>query len=199
MLRASLFVTIALVLNSARAADLPPPMPEAERAVLVSKWRKGYDAALAKVKDEIAEAKVLSKDIASAGEGKIMLMRANTRLAVMTKSPELYGGGFTTVFEGAKGQVGRLAQSSLTVAEVNTEGTVVEGVAIRRPANPFVVGEEKVTVRYLVVSSLPDAKKGATVSLNGLWYVAGDMEHNGKKIPVLYRFEIKKDEMPAKE
>ncbi len=185
-----------------QAADLPPPMSEENRVALVAKWRTGYDSAITKVKEDIADAKVLSKNKSTASEGKVKLEAANKLLAAMTKNPPLYGGGgFSTVHEGEKGQVGPLAQSTLGVAEVNGDGVIVEGVAIKKRAislNPLVMAEDKIVVRYLIASPLRGANKGGKLNLDGLWYVAGEVEHNEKKLPVLYQFEIKKDEMPAK-
>ena len=201
MLRALLVAFAVLVVGPAIAAELPAPLPENERAELVAKWRKGYDAALAKVKDDIADAKLLSQTKGTASEGKVKLATANAILAAMTKNPTLYGGGFAPIYEnGGRDQVGSLTQPSLTVAEVNRDGVIVEGLVIRKRAislNPVVMAEDKIVARYLIASPLPAAKKGAKVNLEGLWHVAGEIEHNEKRIPVLYRFEIKKDELPA--
>jgi hypothetical protein len=196
------FVRLALVLCLAcpvvAAADLPKDIDPEARAAFIKKLQKVYVAERDKWKAKVEEAEALAKFPATAAEGKKMLAAAKERLAIIEKNPTewtipnsplvLFGD-----VPAKQGLIGYLNVGGweLIASEVLAEGVLVEG-AMKN-------GDRVKLAHYLIASpfEVPKAKgkKPPAVTLPGLWYVAGSVDVKGKAVPVLYRFELKAEDL----
>lgn len=187
---------------TASAADLPKPLAEADRAAVVAKWRKAFDAKRAELQNQYDEAAAVLKQLPTNADARAAQQQANTQLAAMKKAPLSFAGDVfkpigrtddTARGRAKAGQIGPLARPAGLVSDALADGTLFEVI---HEAEFGEEGGPKLT-RYLLVGGVPKAKKGAKVAVAGLWYYAGDTEHAGKKVAVLHPFEVKKDELPT--
>lgn len=203
MRAASLIVVSLIFAAPAIAVDLPKPLTEEQRSKLVKQWQSGYDKAFAKAQNALDDAE-LKKD-------KRAIAELTKTLEAMRKEPLksqlMSSHGFSPIYTSNARKVGWLHVPTLNVKEILPEGVIVEGTF---KANTVLGSSghygynfdpplrETIVVRYLVASPLPDAKPKAKIKLDGLWYVAGKGEVGNRSMPVLYRFEMKPDEIPKK-
>ncbi len=183
----------ALAGRDARAADLPKDISEDARAAVVKKWQANYTAARAKLMAQADEAETLAKLPATAAEGKRKLADAKALLARIDKDHTAVPVPVTFIINERpvkEGVIG-IVEAGEFVGSMTADGVLVEGVLVN----------DKRVVRYLIASPFPlpkpKAKKDPPVSLAGAWYIAGTTEMKGKAVPVLYRFEIKKTDIPS--
>lgn len=133
---------------------------------------------------------------ATAKAGKANLSKARAGLARLEQTPWLNAGaGLVVIGENPRlkaGEIGFISSLGEYVATKTNNGTLVDGLI-----NPK---DEKLPTRFLIASpfeipKVGKGKKGKPLTFTGLWYVAGFVDISGKNVPVLYRFNIKKEEI----
>lgn len=194
MLR-TLSAALALcIASTCTAADLPKNISTIARAEWVKKWQPTYAAEREKRQARVEEGRTLAKFAATKKEGEALLIEATAALKDFEARPWIAPGAPIEVIgekEPTAGAVCGFAvlRDEFAVGEVLPEGVLVECVVPRKG---------KVTIaRYLIASPIElPKKKDATMKLPGMWYCAGTADVKGKTVPVLYRFELSKDDFP---
>jgi hypothetical protein len=178
------------------AEDLPADITSKAREKWIKEWQSAYAKERDKLTKKIDDAKTKMKFAATAKEGREELASAQKALDTLKQEPWRFG--FTPFVvitdKPTEKTVGWVASGNYT-ATATEKGTVVEGVIT---VTPLKGTPEKRVARFFIASPLKIAKdkKNAPLALSGLWYVAGSTAVNGRMMPVLYRFEIKKEDFP---
>lgn len=193
-LLASLLIGLAHIHATANAADIPKPLPAAERDRFVAKWKQDCEARYDELRrdhdDQAAILKLKPNDKAA----KDKLAKLKTQIASLKSNP------FSLPFVDGKLRAEPLPQP-LLVGSVSDDGAVVDGtktVTVGGGVSGFDVipGQKKTVLVKLLLVGRGDLKKGAKVTVGGLWYKAGEVEVDGKAVAVMYPLEVKKEEMP---
>lgn len=179
------------------AADVPPDITPEGRADALKEFRKLYEAEAGRWRAEAEDARTLTKFPATENEGINRLAVASKKLADLEREPWRHVPELPVhpaSHEDAKGGDIVFVPPGEYVGEKVAGGVLVEGLVGS--------GRERRIVRLLVASplKLPEAKgkRFPPVTLPGLWYFAGTHEVGGKRVIVLYRFEVKKADLGPK-
>lgn len=199
MFRACLFACTLVLTSVATAADpLPKDISAEARAEWLKKWQEGHTKRADEIKKKIEDANTLLKLPTTEAEGKKKLAEAKAEQKRLGAAGWYYPGHpFPSILAKAArpGDVVLIPGGNLfQLGEDLKEGGVIAEA---------ILPEDKDTAtltRYLVASPVklgkPVGKKQPAVDLTHLWYWAGSVDYKGKSIPVLYRFEIKKEDFP---
>lgn len=176
-----------------RAADdekLPPDISPDDRAAWVKEWRADYLKYREQFQKKIAEGKQLAKFATTAADGRKLIAEGEIGLDRLDKQPTYYCGRVKSIINAVEGGDILSVNAGEYIASAAEKGVLVSGVIVN--------GGEKRLLKLLVASpmKLPKGKKESPIALPGLWYVAGSIEIKGESVPVLYRFEVKKDDFP---
>lgn len=198
MLRVFVLSSLFLLPSVALAAELPRNITPEDRAAFIRKAAAAHAKAVEDWKAKAEDAKAQMKFPATAKEGKANLAKAEAALANLARAPQQVSGTLLVVIgENPKlkaGDIGIISPLGEYVATKTDDGTLVDGLI-----NPK---DEKLPTRFLIASpfEIPKAvkgKKNPPLTFTGLWYVAGFVEKNGKKVPVIYNLDIKKEEITS--
>jgi hypothetical protein len=202
MLRLSLLGPTLLFTSAALAADLPKDITPEAKAAIIKKCKSLRDDDREKWTKEAEDAQTLIKFAGTAAEGKKKLAQAKSILAGIEKFPQSYANRLAVEFVEpplAAGSIGRLRADRNEFAVIETSD---DGVAVECVLSDGGNSTGKKILRYFIASPLKvpkgKGKKDPIVSLPGLWYVAGTTEVKGKTVPVLYRFELTKEDFEEK-
>lgn len=196
MLRAaSLAVAFLLPTLAVVAADLPPDISPEARAAFVKKLVPLYEAERAKSLKDIEEAKALTKFAATEKEGKRKLKIAETHYTNLARFPwSVPGAGYVVIGEASvkAGDIGIVSRVGEFVATKLDEGVQIDGLI-----DP---NGSRLLTRFVVASKFEvpktvKGKKNPPLRFDGIWYVAGETEAGGKKVPVIYALVLKPEEV----
>lgn len=200
MWRITGFVAAMLASVAFAAEPLATLSPE-KRAEIVKSLRDSHETQLKDAAKAIDDARALYANPKTRKGAEEQLRQSVARHAAIERSP-IASLDLPKISDVSKeGSAGRLASSTLAVIESDDERTVADmayrGGGIVTSDGKILAGGNRIG-RVALVPKSKKAKPKATIVESGLWVAGPSVKIDGRDVRILYRLEVKDEELSGK-